>query len=55
MSPVACPNCLEYAYLIKPNVAEIARDSLVACKDIQCENCGWVGEADELDETDSDG
>lgn len=52
--PAACPQCRRYEYLIKPDVNEAFRDSLAPFRDIICENCGWVGEADDLDEVDSE-
>ena len=52
--PNCCPQCKQYEYLTKPDVNEAFRDSLAPFKDIVCENCGWVGEADDLDWTDSD-
>jgi hypothetical protein len=53
MSPAACPECQHYEYLTKPDVAESFRDGNATYRDIVCENCGWVGEADYLDEMDS--
>lgn len=53
--PPACPQCKSYKWLTQPTVSEAFRDSLTKFTDIVCENCGWVGEADELDEVDSDG
>lgn len=55
MSPAACPECHHYEYLTKPDVVESYRDSSIPYRDIVCENCGWIGEADDLDEVDSGG
>lgn len=54
MSPASCPQCYAYKWLTKPDVNEAFRDSLYPFTDIVCENCGWIGEADDLVEVDSD-
>jgi RNase P subunit RPR2 len=44
-----CPSCKEANWLTKPDVAEVARDNSTPYTDITCENCGWIGEADDLE------
>lgn len=50
--PPACPECGEYNWLSNPSLAERFWDK--GYKPIVCENCGWEGEADDLDERDGD-
>lgn len=54
MAP-SCPQCHSYKWLTSPSINEAFRDSLAKFKDIVCENCGWVGEADELGDAEEDG
>ena len=53
--PAACPQCGRYEYLTQPDVNEAFRDAIVPFNDIVCENCGWIGEADQLGDVESNG
>lgn len=50
--PPACPNCKEYDWLMTPVLAESVRDK--GYKPVVCEDCGWEGTYDELEEIDAD-
>jgi hypothetical protein len=52
MMPPACPICKKYDWLSTPILIEGLRDK--GYKPVVCENCGWSGEADDLDEIDAD-
>ena len=44
--PPVCPNCITY-----DSLTTMITDG-VADGRIECENCGWVGESDDLDQKD---
>jgi hypothetical protein len=52
LMPPVCPICKKYDWLSTPILIEGLRDK--GFKPVVCENCGWSGEADDLDEVDAD-
>jgi hypothetical protein len=44
-----CPECKEANWITKQDVAEVFRDVPYKHNDIVCENCGWIGEPDDLE------
>lgn len=48
--PPVCPNCGMYEYLTKLDLANVLWDKGI--KAVACTNCGWDGEADDLDQKD---
>lgn len=51
--PAACPRCHTYDGLTT-DMKYLGEGKFEATGKIQCENCLWVGESDELDQVDSD-
>jgi hypothetical protein len=48
--PPVCPECKEANWLSKPSMAESFFEK--GYKPVVCENCGWEGEADDLEQED---